>query len=359
MKHLRTALFVAAGAAVATACASSGGNHGTGATTGATGGGSSSSSSTTNATGSGGATTSGSVSSSSSSTGASVGASSSSGGLPPIGPDGGTLPTLSFAIVGDTRPPTEDDTAGYPTAIITKIWQDVEAVSPRPAFAVTTGDYMFANPFASQSGPQLDLYLGARAAFTNIEFPAMGNHECTGGTASNCGQGSTDGITNNYTSFMTKLLQPLGKSLPYYTIDIDGVNNAWTAKFVFVACSAWSSAQATWLDAELAKPTTYTFVVRHHGTSATTGPCLATSSFLTSAQIIAKHPLTALLVGHTHTFEYFASTKEVVTGNGGAPLGGSVDYGYVIAAQQPDMTIQFKAYDYMTNTVVQQFSMSP
>ncbi len=67
----------------------------------------------------------------------------------------GPLSTLSFAIVGDTRPPTEDDTAGDPTAIITKIWQDVEAASPRPAFS---------NPM----------------------FPTMGNHECDGATADNC-----------------------------------------------------------------------------------------------------------------------------------------------------------------------------
>src|SRR4029079_818751 len=75
--------------------------------------------------------------------------SSSGGGVdagPPstIGAMGGTLDTLSFAVVGDTRPATIDDTNGYPTAVIQKIWQDVEAHSPRPAFGVTTGDYQFA-----------------------------------------------------------------------------------------------------------------------------------------------------------------------------------------------------------------------
>ena len=34
------------------------------------------------------------------------------------GPQGGVLCDLTFAIVGDTRPPTEDDTSGYPTANI-------------------------------------------------------------------------------------------------------------------------------------------------------------------------------------------------------------------------------------------------
>src|SRR5450432_2735309 len=50
---------------------------------------------------------------------------------------------LLFAIVGDTRPPSPDDTSGYPTAIITKIYQDIEAENPKIPFAISTGDYMF------------------------------------------------------------------------------------------------------------------------------------------------------------------------------------------------------------------------
>jgi hypothetical protein len=284
--------------------------------------------------------------------------SSSGGGVvdagPPsnIGPMGGTLDTLSFAIVGDTRPAVIDDTAGYPSAVIQKIWQDVEAHSPRPAFAVTTGDYLFAKSYGSQAGPQIDKYLSARAAFTNIVFPAMGNHECTGATASNCGSGNPDGITNNYTAFLQKMLMPLGQSQPYYTIHINGTNDAWTAKFVFVAANAWNQAQATWLAAELAKPTTYTFVVRHEGTSATTAPGVTPS-----AQIMAQHPYTLLLAGHTHTFEYFASERQVITGNGGAPLTGSVNYGYVIAQQRADGAIEFTAYDYSTNAAQTKFAV--
>ena len=102
-----------------------------------------------------------------------------------------------------------------------------------------------------QSGPQLDLYLAARAAFSNIVFPAMGNHECTGATASNCSQGTTDGITHNYTSFVNKMLAPIQQSQPYYAIHLNGTNNAWTAKLVFVAANAWTTAQSTWLDTEL------------------------------------------------------------------------------------------------------------
>ena len=39
-----------------------------------------------------------------------------------------------FAVVGDTRPPTYDDTQGYPTAIIQKIYGDIEGLNPHPPF---------------------------------------------------------------------------------------------------------------------------------------------------------------------------------------------------------------------------------
>ena len=117
-----------------------------------------------------------------------------------VGSNGGsdTLDELRFAVVGDTRPPNIDDTADYPTAIITKIWQDVEAESPHPPFAVSTGDYMFAEHVRHGADPQLELYLPRARAFTGMLYPAMGNHECTGATASNCGPGAADGITKNY-----------------------------------------------------------------------------------------------------------------------------------------------------------------
>jgi Calcineurin-like phosphoesterase len=292
-------------------------------------------------------------SSTSSSSSSSTGSSSSSGGLAPAG---GTLPVLSFAIVGDTRPANEDDPGGFPTTIITKIWQDVEAYSPRPAFAVTTGDYMFASP--SHTPPtqaaQLELYMTARVAFSNVVFPAMGNHECDGATADNCGPGTTSCCgsgcyeSNNasFDAFVQKLLAPINQTLPYYTININGPNHAWTAKLVFVACNYWSDTQATWLEAELSQPTTYTFVVRHEGSDATTAPCLCGTP--NAATIMGQHPYTLLIAGHTHTFEYFASEKQVIVGNGGAPLSGSVDYGYVIAEQQSNGDMLFKALDYST-----------
>ena len=77
-----------------------------------------------------------------------------------------TLPALfHFAVIGDTRPANMDDVAGYPTGIITQLWRDVQAASPHPDFAVSTGDYMFADSSmtgsASTVDPQLDRYLTA------------------------------------------------------------------------------------------------------------------------------------------------------------------------------------------------------
>ncbi len=304
-------------------------------------------------TGSCGSSSAGSTSSSGSGTSSSSSSGGGTGGNGgSVGPTGGTLDTLSFAIVGDTRPATVDDTAGYPKTVIQKIWQDVEAHSPRPAFAVTTGDYVFAKPSGSQAAPQMDLYLAARAAFSNTVFYTLGNHECTGATDSNCGPGNTDGSTVSYDAFLSKMLGAIGQTKPYYTINVSGTGNAWTAKFIFLAANAWSSTQATWFTSELAKATTYTFVVRHEGSTATTAPGVTPSG-----TIMAQHPYTLLLAGHTHTFEYFASEKQVITGNGGAPLTGSINYGYVVARQRTDGAIAFTAYDYSTNAVIKTFAV--
>lgn len=310
---------------------------------------------TTEAAGAGtssGSTSASSGSVTSSSTSSSSGVSSSGGTV--TGITGGTLDVLNFAIVGDTRPPNEDDVAGYPTAVITQIWKDVEAASPRPAFTVSTGDYMFANPSGTTAATQVGLYLTARANYTNVQFPAMGNHECTGGTVSNCGTGNANGITTNYTAFMSKMLAPLGVTNPYYTVNVASTTaGAWTAKFVFVAANAWDTAQATWLDTELAKPTTYTFLVRHE--SSTTSP--APPGVAGSDTVLAKYPYTLKLIGHSHEYRYSSTDREVIVGNGGAPLSGSSDYGYVIARERADGAIVFTSYEYMTNTVVDTFAV--
>ena len=66
---------------------------------------------------------------------------------------------------------------------------------------------MFADT-AAQVTAQLALYMTARSHYSGTQYPAMGNHECTGATASNCGQGNTDGMTANYSQFMSTMLAP-------------------------------------------------------------------------------------------------------------------------------------------------------
>ncbi|HLK17218.1 MAG TPA: hypothetical protein VKT78_20610 [Fimbriimonadaceae bacterium] len=273
---------------------------------------------------------------------------------------GNIIPTLTFAIVGACRPANPDNVAGYPSAVITRIWQDVQAQNPPPAFAVTTGNYMFASPThtPSTASSQLDLYLNARANYQGKLYPAMGNDECTGAASSNCGPGNPNGETPNYTAFLTKLVRPTGHDVPYYEVDYHSRNDGWTAKFLFIAGNAWNAEQATWLDHALSRNTTYTFIVRTPSKNDRAFPCMA-SGAINADTIIAKHPYTLLIVGRPHTFAYYAGQKEVVVGNGGAPLVGSVNYGYVIARQQPNRQMTFTAYDYSTNAAVSTFTVNP
>ncbi|HVO31721.1 MAG TPA: metallophosphoesterase, partial [bacterium] len=264
---------------------------------------------------------------------------------------GGTLDCLSFAIVGDTRPPTIDDTANYPTAIIDRIYQDLQSESPRPAFAITTGDYQFSRTTGSEAGKQIDLYLQAQAAFANPVFHAMGNHECTGATDSNC-TGTAATSNHNYAAFLSKMIQPHGLTHPYYSWKISATDGSWTAKFVVVAANAWDSAQATWLDQTLSENTTYTFVIRHEADYAGTAPGVKPSG-----QILAQHKYTLLLVGHTHTFDWIPAKREMVVGLGGAPLTGSIDYGYVVGRSRSDGAIQFAVYDYKTHATLASFAV--
>lgn len=262
-----------------------------------------------------------------------------------VGPFGGTVSKLYFAVVGDTRPPVINDTKGYPVTIIDRIYSDLAATSPVPTFAVSTGDYCFATASGSESGPQMDMYLSARAKFPNAWFPALGNHECTGAVTSNCGAGAADGVTVNYSNFVTKMLGPIAKSEPYYVVKINAADGSWTSKLVFVAANAWSTAQQTWLETTLSEPTTYTFVIRHEPAAASTAPGVSPSE-----TIMKAHPYTLSIVGHTHLYAR-KSQREIVIGNGGAPLTGTGNFGYAILQQRADGAIRVDMHDYLTNAV--------
>ncbi|HEY1956383.1 MAG TPA: metallophosphoesterase [Polyangiaceae bacterium] len=269
-----------------------------------------------------------------------------------IGPNGGTESNLYFAIVGDTRPATEDDTAHYPTAIISKIFSDLSGLPTVPPFVVSTGDYQFSNPYGSESSAQLTTYLNAKGSYPGVQFPAMGNHECTGATASNCGSGNADGLTNNYNSFMSMMLGPIQKTSPYYVINVAANDSSWTAKFVFIAANAWDSTQSSWLDATLSQATTYTFIVRHEPASANTAPGVTPSE-----AIMAQHPYTLSIVGHSHEYYHSKSSspRQVLIGNGGAPLSTNQNYGYGIVAQRSDGALTVDMFDYQSNQAVSSF----
>lgn len=348
---------LAAASFLTTACGS--GDAATNATTASSTAGSST---TATSSGSGGAGTTGSGGATGTSTGTQTGAGGQAAGGAAAGGSkgtgtvtgtkGGELDLLSFAVVGDTRPPIPNDTPGYPTKIITKIWADIQAASPRPALAIGTGDYASSVDLLSQAAAQVDLYMTARAAFEGPFFPAMGNHECTVATTANCGPGTKKGLTKNYENFVSKMLAPIGVTTPYYTVEIASLHSAWTAKLVVVAPNAWTDAQATWLGDELARPTTYTFVVRHEHTSATAAPGTQPSQ-----DIILQHPFTLLVSGHTHKYAHNVPEREIIVGNGGAPLTGGGNYGYVIVRQQPNGDILVASYDYETNAAIDQFAL--
>jgi hypothetical protein len=265
-----------------------------------------------------------------------------------VGGNGGTLSRLVFAVVGDTRPANYDDVAGYPTPIITKIFQDIEAFTPKPPFVLATGDYQFSSSGSnSTASQQLDLYLGARKNYSGVQFPTMGNHECTGATASNCGPGNANGTTANYNAYLSQMLSPIGQSKPYYSVNINATDSSWTAKFVFVAANAWDSGQSSWLTSTMAQKTTYTFVVRHESSETTGGPPgLAASDAIINAPGVSY---TSLIVGHSHTFGHYGSNpREAIVGNGGAPLSNSGKYyGFAMYNQRPDGAIvaDMIAYD--------------
>lgn len=298
--------------------------------------------------------------------GSSSGSGSGSGGgtgtpTGTVGPQGGSLSNLVFAVVGDTRPQEEGDTAAYPTQDITWIFQNMVASSPRPAFVVATGDYAFCS--GSDCAAQTANYLTAAQQYYPTDgqvFLTMGNHECNGDTASNCASDNYYDVsapTPNYTNFFSMLntfginstSQPtLATGNPYYsfTVSSSDSTNPWTAKFVIIAANAWDSGQSSWLTSTMQQDTTYTFVVRHEsyqddGEASSDQP----GDEGASDQIIDQYPYTMLLVGHTH--EYSQSTSgngqvELIVGNGGAETSGPP--GYVICSQQSNGNVSCQPY---------------
>jgi hypothetical protein len=266
---------------------------------------------------------------------------------------GGTESELYFAIIGDTRPANPDDTANYPTSIITKIYQDIQNLNPRPPFVISTGDYQYITSrnvgscgsytLGGEQATQLGDYNTARMGYSGVYWPAMGNHECTGYTASECGSGNTDGITDNYCAWAGLFLTPIGESQPYYSRTITANDGSWTAHFIFVALNYWSSTQQSWLTQQLAQSATYTFVIHHENSSA------GSPSPLSTVEQMERSVETLSIVGHSHTWAGSSGSKELLVGNGGAPVTGGATYGYTTVLRQSNGSLVVTNYDYQSN----------
>jgi hypothetical protein len=257
---------------------------------------------------------------------------------------GGGAGLLKFAVMGDSRPPNENDTSGYPSAIISRIFS--LAQSNGAQFLIGTGDYMFATQ-ASAVTAQVSLFQKAEANYTaGPIYLAMGNHECTGYTDSNCPNLDE---TPNVQAFM-KLL-PAGVTTPYYRVDLNTPTGK--AKFLFVAANAWNSTQDSWLKTQLAESTAYTFVIRHEPTSDSTAPGVSPSESL-----IGGGHLTLELNGHTHEYRRVDS-RHVISGNGGAPLSSSGNYGLLLVEQQASGDFTVNEIDEASGNITDTWSVSP
>jgi hypothetical protein len=277
--------------------------------------------------------------------GAGNGGGGGGGGSPATCGTADSAGSFRFAVFGDVRPSQPDDTANYPTAIITSLFTQIAAHSPN--FVVGTGDYMFVSTSnAPAVDAQLAILLGAEQAFSGPIYHALGNHECTGATASNCPNGNE---TPNVRGFMSKLA-PAGLTTPYYRVDFD--TGMGSAKLVVIAANAWSQTQADWLEAQLADATAYTFVVRHEAASVTD-----TNGAVASETIVQKHPLTMELLGHTHRYQKI-DPKHIISGNGGAPIS-SGHYGFVLVDLLTNGNLSVSEVDQATGAVGDTFTICP
>ena len=259
-----------------------------------------------------------------------------------VGPSGGTVDRLAFAVFGDVRPANANDDAGYPTTIIDGIM--TKAATTPSEFAIGTGDYMFANVASSVTNQMNDL-LAAEHMYPKQIFHALGNHECTGYTASNCPNGTE---TPNVRAFMMQLV-PFAQH-PYYSVDIQ--TNAGTAKFVFVAANAWDQTQSDWLTQELGRATQYTFVIRHEPIGNT--EC---QGAIASDPIIAAHPLTIGIYGHSHEYRH-VDANHVISGNAGAPISYG-QYGFLYVQQRLDGNVAVTEYRSDTGQQVDAWVVNP
>lgn len=281
--------------------------------------------------------------------GSATGGGAATGGGSATGGGTGTGTLLRFGVTGDTRPPNCNDTANYPTAIISGIASALEAQGAQ--FVVDEGDHMFVcNYSLATARDQMTLFMNGIKPFTHTWYMAMGNHECTG----TCLLNSTNA---NYVAFMAALAPISAK--PYYSFDVD--TRFGRATFVIIADNAWDSAQQAWLQSTLTTADTqakYTLVFRHHPENDTTLPTNPTIM-----SIIRAHKFAMFIAGHSHLYKHAAnvdSGRDLVIGLGGAPLAiGATWNGHAMVEQQADQRLKVTVYDLSGNTVRDTWYASP
>ena len=248
-----------------------------------------------------------------------------------VGPTGGTVSRLRFAVFGDVRPPSPNATTAYPTAIITAVLDGVTAAGAQ--FAVASGDYMFATTGASADA-QVTMLLAAESRFRGHVFHSMGNHECTGASASNCPLGSE---TAQIRVYRTRLAPAY--ATPYFDWVI--TTDLGDAHFIATAPNAWSASQQAWLDRALARPALYTIVIAHEPPGDRQAPG---SVAIESAVSARAGGVTLRLYGHTHEYRHLLGNA-IIAGNAGAPLASATgQYGYVVVDQRADGDLVVTAY---------------
>jgi hypothetical protein len=264
-----------------------------------------------------------------------------------IGPMGGTVDRFRFGMFGDVRPPNQDQTAMYPTAVINSVLSGMQGLNVQ--FAVASGDYMFAST-GTIASTQVQMLLDAERSLGVPIFHALGNHECTGATATNCPNGTETGNIQVFHS----MLAPAYSGV-YYDWYIH--TSMGDAHFIATAPNAWNPTQQSWLTAALAQPAQYIFVIAHEPPSAPPGPG---SVAIEDAIAASPQGVTLRLYGHTHSYRHLTNNS-VISGNAGAPLAGTGGtYGFVTVEQQADGNVQVSAWDVgQPPTMSETFLLSP
>lgn len=267
-----------------------------------------------------------------------------------VGPTGGTVDLLHFAVTGDTRPPSCGDTAHYPSPIIDAI---ADAAAARHAqFGLDLGDHMYVcNNDLSMAQQHMNLYLQSVHRFPGTWFMTMGNHECWHGP---CLLESTNA---NYVAYMAAL-QPISPK-PYYSFNVE--TSLGRVTFVQIADNAWDQRQAVWLEQTLADAdlhAKYTIVSRHHpsgDSSVSTNP--------ENLAIVHKHKFALFLTGHSHSYKHATTDngRDMVLGIGGAPLlaAGSDFNGYAMVDQQATGQLRVTVFNINGDLQRDQWSVGP